>query len=351
MKIGMIGAGSISTQHLNSYKANPDTEVVMIADMCEDLAKAKAEAYGIPKYTTDYKELLKDESIDAVSIATPTFTHCQIVCDALAAGKHVLCEKPPALTAEEAQKNADAAKKSGKVLMYAMVCRFSQAAQYLTKFRDDGGFGKILCAEANRTNRSSSINGWFVDKKRSGGGQLMDAAIHEIDLALYFMGYPKPKSALAFATDANKDFPQRLVGYGASWKSATSERIERTVESIANGFVTFENGACLTVNSSQIQLSVKPGRWIDLTGDKGSVRIDGYQNDLTLLTVDPNGYMTEFKPCFNQKVDSFQEEINHFVDCCQNGTPCIVTPEQGVTLISVIEGLYKSAETGKSVEF
>ncbi len=349
MKIGMIGAGSISVHHLNAFKANPDAEVVMIADVSENLAKTRAEAYGIPKYCTDYKELLSDDTIEAVSIATPTFTHCQIVCEALAAGKHVLCEKPPALTAAEAQKCADAAKASGKVLMYALVCRFSSEAQYLAKLRDDGSFGKIYAAEAFRRDRSNAVNGWFVDKTKSGGGMLMDATIHEVDLALYLMGYPKPKSVLGFATDINKDLPQRLVGYGSSWKSATNEKCERTVESMANGFVTFENGACLTVTSSHIQFC-KPGRFIEVSGEKAGVRIDGFQNDLSLVTVDPNGYMTEFKPTFNQKADMFRAQMDHFVDCCVNGTPCIVTPEQSVILMTVIENLYKSAELGKAIE-
>ncbi len=351
MKIGVIGAGSISDRHLNSYKANPDAEVVMIADVNENLAKAKAEAHGIAKYCADYKELLRDDTIEAVSVATPTFTHCQIVCDALAAGKHVLCEKPPALTAAEAQKCADAAARSGKLLMYALVCRFSLATQYLAKFRDTDGFGKIYCAEATRLSRTSTIKGWFIDKTKSGGGQLMDAAIHEVDLALWLMGYPKPKSILGFATDINKDLPKQLVGYGSSYQSAVTDRSDRTVESMANGFVTFENGACLTVNTAHIQFTAKTGRWIDISGEKAGARLEGFQNDLSMVTMDPNGYMTEFKPVFNQKADSFQNEVNHFVDCCINNTPCIVTPEQGVTLMTVMEGLYKSAETGNPIIF
>lgn len=352
MKIGMIGAGSISVHHLNAFKANPNAEVVMIADVCEDLAKTRAEAYGIPKYCTDYKELLSDDTIEAVSVATPTFTHCQIVCEALAAGKHVLCEKPPALTAAEAQKNADAAKASGKVLMYGLVCRFSLQAKYLAKYRDEGNFGKIYAAEISRTSRSSSIDGWFIDKTKSGGGMLMDAAIHEVDLALYLMGYPKPKSVLGFTSDVNKDLAHRLVGYGnTGYQTATTEKRERTVESVANGFVTFENGACLTVNTAHIRFVAHPGKWIELAGDKAGARLEGWDNDLSLVTVDPYGYMTNFKPGFNEKANIFQEEIDHFVDCCVNGTPCIITPEEGVTLMTVMEGIYKSAELGKPIEF
>lgn len=350
MKVGIIGAGSISTNHINSYLNNKDAELVMISDLNESLAKSRAEQFGIPKYCTDYKELLRDDTIEAVSIATPTFTHCQIVIDALEAGKHVLCEKPPALTVAEAEKCAEAAAKSGKVLMYAFVRRFSEQMQYLKKFEQAGGFGKIYSAEATRISRCANLNGWFIDKNKSGGGSLIDGTIHEVDAALYLMGYPKPKSVLGFSSDVNKDLPSRIQGYGGYYASSDTAKYERTIESVANGFVTFENDACLTIRSGHIQFCFQEIPSIEVMGDKAGARFAGMES-ITMLTVDSTGYMTEFKPVITQKSASFQKEINHFVDCCVNKTPCISTPEQGIILMSIIEGIYKSAETGKAVTF
>jgi len=349
MKLGMIGAGSIAVNHLKAFAANPDVEVTAIADVCENLAKSRAEAFKIANCYTDYKEILKDDSIDAVSIATPTFTHTQIVCDALAAGKHVLCEKPPALTAAEVQQCVDAANKAGKVLMYGLVLHFAEYTKYLKEMVDNGLFGKIYAAEATRKSRCTGISGWFVDKKRSGGGMLMDAAIHEIDLVMYLMGYPKPKSILAYTSNVNADMPKYLKGGIGGWKSATGEVCDRTVESMANGFVTFENGACLTINTSHIQFT-KAGRYVEVSGEKAGARVEGYGGEVTISKIDELGYMSDSQPSVS-KGDSFQGQLDHFVDCCVNGTECCIKPENVVTLMTVMENLYKSAELGKAIEF
>ncbi len=348
MKVGVIGAGSISDYHLKHYAANPNTEVVMIADVNEELAKAKAASFNVPKYCADYKELLRDDTIEAVSITTPTFTHCNIVLDALAAGKHVLCEKPPALTAAEAEQCAEAAAKSGLVLMYAFVLRFASDLQYLKQYQQNGHLGNIYYGEASRSVRCAVSNGWFLDKKKAGGGMLMDAAIHELDQLLYLMGYPKPKSVLGFTTDANKDLYNTLQGVGGGWPSADKAHYERTIESAANGFVTFENGAAILVKSASIQFTMQPGRYVEVIGDKAGARLG---DDLSIVTLDANNYMMEYKPILGRKADPFQGEFTHFVDCCLNQTPCIVKPEEAITLMSIINGIYKSAETGKPVTF
>ena len=352
MKVGMIGAGSISANHLKSYAANPNAEVVAIADLNVDLAKAKAAEYNIPKYCADYKEILRDDTIEAVSIATPTFTHCQIVLDALASGKHVLCEKPPVLNAEQAEQCAEAAIKSGRKLMYGFVRRFSPHIDYLMEFKEKGGFGEIYAAEASRISRTTSLSGWFVDKTKSGGGVLMDAAIHEIDLALYLMGYPKPKSVIGATSYVNKDLPQRVKGLSSGWTSLDKQKCERTIESVANGLVTFENGASMIIRSGAIQYAFDIGPSVQLYGEKAGARYAGWGHDApTMVALDENGYMTEFKPAITLKPDGFQLQINHFVDGCLNDKPFIVKPEHAVTLMSIISGIYKSAETGKPVTF
>lgn len=351
MKVGIIGAGSISTRHINAYKANANAEIVMIADLNEELAKSRAQEFDIPNYCTNYKELLRDDAIEAVSIVTPTFTHCQIVIDALEAGKHVLCEKPPALTEAEAAKCAEVSKKTGKVLMYGFVRRFALHTDYLLNFRDNGGFGKIYAADITRQLRCSSINGWFVDKKKSGGGMLMDAAIHELDMALYMMGYPKPVSVLGFTTYANKDLPKRVKGVPGDYASINNAGCERTVESAANGFITLENGSCITIRASHIEFCNKEGVSIELLGDKAGVKCEGYFNDFTIVSLDSDGYFTTEKSSLTKEENRFQKEVDHFVDCCVNNTPCIVNPEQAVILMRIMESIYKSAETGKPIVF
>ncbi len=177
-KVGIIGAGSISDSHIKAYQAHPECEVKSLAGNVNiELAERKAKIYGIPNVYNDYHEILKDSTIDAVSIATPTFTHKQIVIDALNAGKHVLCEKPPALNARELREIRAVAEKSDKCLMFGFICRFRSQIQYLKDYIEKGKMGKILCAEAVRLSRCSSLKGWFVSKSKAGGGPQFESLL------------------------------------------------------------------------------------------------------------------------------------------------------------------------------
>ena len=168
-RIGIIGAGAIADAHLSAFKSNTGCSVVAITDINRPLAEKRAEEYGIKKVYGSYEELLGDPEIDAVSIVTPTFTHTDIVIDALKSGKDVLCEKPPALTADEVRKCKETADECGKLLMYAFVCRFRPQVKFLKEYVDSGKMGKFVYAEAARIYRSMGFNGWFCDKNKSGG--------------------------------------------------------------------------------------------------------------------------------------------------------------------------------------
>lgn len=352
LKIGIIGAGSMSQHHIGPYQATGKCEVKAIADLNLDFAKQKAAEFNIPDVYDDYRELLKDESIDAVSIVTPTFTHKQIMLDAIKSGKHILCEKPPALNADEVRECCEAAKKSDKVIMYGLVCRHGAHIKYLKDYVESGRMGKIMTVEAQRISRCSVIGGWFVNKKMAGGGPLMDAAIHELDSALYVMGYPKPRTVVGFTSDINKDLPQRIKGTSAGWKAAdNSSKYERDVENVASGYVTFENGSSLFIKASTILNTVTEGTFMEFCGEKSGAILKPFTagDELKFMDTSEN-YIKEFKPVI-ERVSIFQEQIKHFVDCCLNGTECITKPEEMITLMEIIDAIYKSAETGMAVQF
>ena len=350
LNVGIIGAGSISKKHLTHYSLNPNVNMIAIADLNEALAKEKAEEYGLRYYTADYKKLLSDSEIDAVSIVTPTFTQCQIVIDALRAGKHVLCEKPPALNAEETAKCVEVAKETGKLLMFGLVCRFGAETMFLKEQVDQGKFGQVRYAEASRVGRCSQLKGWFVDKARAGGGML-DATIHEVDTCLWLMGYPKPVSVLGYTNYINRDLPQKVRGEIVYYQSSDTNRYERSVESMAAALVTFENGACLHIKSGAIINSVNTGAFIDIAAEKAGARFNRFGKELQLLELTDEHTFAESAPTFPDSKPAFQEEIDHFVDCCLNGTPCMVTPEEAVQLMRIMDACYLSAETGKPVLF
>jgi len=350
MRIAIIGAGSIAKRHINSLQANPQVELVSICRRDEEAVRQMAKTYGIPNWCTDYKDILKDETVDAVSIITPTYTHRDIVIEALNAGKHVLCEKPPAMNVQQAQECADAAAKSGKVLMYAFVLRFNKETVFMKDYIDSGAMGEIYFAEAFRMERCNKLGGWFVNKECSGGGKLMDACIHQLDQVLYLMNFPKVKSVRGFTSYLNSHLPAVMKGSSSAWVSADKRVYERTVESVASGYVNFENGACLYVKASDVLNVVDEGTGMELCGTKAGFKRTNKEG-LRMVTVDDSGYYLTSAPVLTAEVNAFNNQINHFVDCCVNGAECICKPEHAVEVMRIISAIYESAERGEEIRF
>ncbi len=351
LRIGIIGAGSIAETHLKAYTANPSCEVAAIADINVELAKKRAADFGIPTAYSDYHDILNDKTIDAVSILLPTFLHKTAVIEAFACGKHVLCEKPPALNADEVRECVDASKKAGKLLMFGLVCRFRAQSQYLKNYIDSGKMGNIVSVDAERTGRCSNFGGWFTNKSRAGGGVLFDGAIHEIDLMLYAMGYPKVKSVTGSTSYTNRDLPSKVKGLKAGWVSSDSAKYETDVETSASAYIKFENGAYMYVKASSVLMIVKPSCWMQICGEKAGARLEpGGEKKLELVEVEDDNYIREIEPIMQNKEASVAE-INHFVDCCINGTECICKPEEAIALMEIMDAIYKSAETGETIYF
>ena len=292
-----------------------------------------------------------DKEIDAVSIATPTFTHTNIIIDALKSGKNVLCEKPPAITADEVRKCAETAKETGKLLMYGFVCRFRDHVQYLKKYIDNGKMGSFVCAEATRIARCTEYTGWLSDKERS-GGFLLDGGIHELDLVLYLMGYPKPKTVLGFTSNLNNDLPSRIKSQIGRYKSMDTNTYKRTIESFAGASIILDNGAYINVKAGSSILSVNESVSVDICAEKAGIRMEPFTKgqELRILEINEDGYFNENIPFINLN-NPFETEINHFVDCCVNKIECICKPDEAITLLEIINAVYQSAETGSAVEF
>ena len=348
IRIGIIGAGTISTYHLNAYKGTEGATVVAICDLNPALAEKRAAEFGITQVYTDPQALLADPQIDAVSIVTPTFTHANLVAAALRAGKHVLCEKPPALTYEEALANEELAKQCGKLLMYGFVCRFHPMYAWLKDYIDAGNVGEIYYAEAYRMQQCSQIGGWFRDMEKCGGGQMMDAAIHQLDILLYYMGYPKVKSVRGYTSYVNKDLPDRIQGATRSYVSIDNQKCPRTVESFASAYITFEGGKNLFIKAAQVANTLNPGTQLELMGDQGGICFNS--DGIRLLTIENNQFK-ESKAAIPEGGDHFTQEIRHFVDCCQGKAECICPAHHGTQIMQILNSIYKSAETGNEILF
>lgn len=346
IKVAIIGTGSISTLHMMGYKELENVEVVAACDINRKRVEKYAEKYNIPHVFTDYNEMLKMDEIDAVSVTTWNNVHAPASIAALKAGKHVLCEKPLALNAKEAQEMVAAAKEAGKILMVGFVRRFGENTKALKEFIDKGDLGKIYYAKTGCLRRWGNPGGWFSDKKRSGGGPVIDLGVHIIDLVRYLVGKPKAVSVVA-STFNHIGMKPGVKGMTKYYSADYNEYND--VEDCATALIKFDNGMTLFFEASWVQNIKQDLLYLELYGDKAGAQMEPALE----LYEDKGGYLTQVNPIMDPNGSGFEhnfrKEIKHFIDCVENGTPCLNPGEDGVELMKILDAIYKSAETGHEV--
>ena len=347
LKIGIIGVGSISEEHIEAYLRIPEVELYAFCDLNPERLDFMSKKYNITRTFTDYDEMLKCAEIDAVSVCVWNSQHAPCAIAALKAGKHVLCEKPMATSAEEGRQMLVAAKESGKLLMIGFVRRYGQDTQIIQDFKNDGFFGELYYGKAVYLRRHGNPGGWFGDKSRSGGGPLIDLAVHTIDLLRYLFGNPKPVSVygVTFKKELDKTNLKDKVSYESA--SKTDHDIN-DVETLAMATIRFDTGAVISVEVS-FELNIKePYGTLDIYGDKGGAKL---MPTLELYN-QTSGYLTNVGLNIATKLDFdilFESELRHFVDCIQNGTQCKSPAEDGVEIMRILDAIYESARTGHEV--
>ncbi|MBD8498850.1 Gfo/Idh/MocA family protein [Paenibacillus arenosi] len=347
LRVGVIGAGSISEFHFKGYAQHPDVEIVAVCDLNEERARAKATEFGASKVYTNVAEFLRDEDIDAVSVCTWNNTHAENSIAALKAGKHVLVEKPLCRTVEEALAIQEAVQESGKILQIGYVRRFGTNTKVLKKFIDAGELGEIYYAKASCLRRLGNPGGWFSDIQRSGGGPLIDLGVHVIDLCWYLMGKPKVKSVTG--NTYNKLGNRGHIENFSFYQAADYDASHNTIEDMANALIRFENGASLavdvsfTLHAKQEELAVK------LYGDKGGAEVEPElaivsEKHNTMLNITPQ--IDDLSFDFEK---GFASEVAHFVETCLGREETICPVEDGVEMLKILSGIYESSRTGKEV--
>ncbi len=350
LRVAIIGTGGISREHMQGYLALPeDVEVVGLCDIDEEKVYAYAKKYGVDEKCvyTDYNKMLAEVKPDAVSVCTWNAVHKPATIAALEAGANVLCEKPMAMNAEEAMEMEAVAKKTGKLLMVGFVRRFGNDAEILTDFIKGGTLGDLYYAKATYLRRNGWPGGWFGDKKYSGGGPVIDLGVHVMDLVRYLAGNPKPVSVFAAAYDNLG--PNRATGGKGAWVSSSKYDYEYNVEDFASALIKFDTGLTMALEASfNLNLKKDVGN-IQLFGTKGGASVSP---EIEVYT-DINGRFVDVTP-FGDTALSFDglfaREIAHFVDCVKNGSPCRVSPADGVVLMKMIDAIYESAACGHEVQ-
>lgn len=349
LRIGLIGCGGIARLHLDCfYKGEPRVELVAFCDIIPERADRYADDYApaAARYA-DYRKLLKDPSIDAVDICTPNDLHSEIAIAAFKAGKNVFCEKPDAIDAKKAAAMRDAAAKAGKLLMVMRNNRFTDASKYLKKFVAEGRAGEIYAGRCGWQRRRGipGKGGWFTTKAKSGGGPLIDLGVHMIDLAVWLMGNPRPVAVSGqtfrkFADEGDVSDSEHSK-FGDAVKGGTFD-----VEDLAMGFIRFDNGAVLQIEFSWASNIEHERRFVELMGTKAGFAIDGAQMK---IFAEENGQLLDIVPPGNQRDDGHARNLRNFVDVLLDGAEPCYKPQQGVDMIAILEGFYKSAKLGREV--
>jgi predicted dehydrogenase len=356
-KIAIIGAGWMAAYHVAGFRA-AGAEVVAIVDKVPAAAKAASQKYGVDKTFGEPKELyaaIKD--LDAVSIITPNAFHHPLVMDALANGKNVFCEKPPALNAADVGQMADAAKKANRVLMFNFNNRARPESYAMREYFKSGQVGRVNSAQATwiRRNGIPGFGGWFTTKKLSGGGPVIDL-LHMIDLALHFMGYPEPAYVLGNTFNDlidNKEFK-------GPWGIPDVKEGITDVEAAAHAFVTFKTGQVLTIRNSWAEMNEREVVSVVFQGQKAGgkiqrlFRVDGLDptsidtceiygqengfpvNRTIIVEADETMGRTRSAKNFALVLDEKEAPLNH--------------PGEAFKLMKIIDGIYASAKSGKPVE-
>ncbi len=348
IKLGFIGTGSIAHAHGDAYKKMGDrVEYVACCDLNEERAKKFAEKYGFKKYYTDYKQMLAENKFDAVEVCTWNSAHAECTIAALNAGANVKCEKPMAMNTQEAIAMKEAAEKNGKLLMIGFVRRHGNDAAAAIDFIDKGFLGDVYFIKASYLRRAGFPGGWFGDKSRSGGGPLIDLGVHVIDLSRYIVGNPKPVTV--FGATFNKiGSRNHLKTSGKEWQSATeSEEPIFTVEDLATAMIRFDNGVVLYVEASfNLNMSDKTPGGLVLYGDKAGLTLDPFE-----LHTECNDMLADIQihgptGCG----DFFYYEDTNFLDSIEGKAVCKAPADDGIELMRILDAIYESAATGKSVD-
>jgi predicted dehydrogenase len=356
-KIAIVGVGWMAAYHVAGFRA-AGAEVVAITDKNPAAAKQASQKYGVDKTFADPKELygaIKD--LDAVSIITPNAFHHPLVMEALAAGKHVFCEKPPALNAAEVGQMVEAADRAGKTLMFNFNNRARPEAYAMRGYFRSGMVGRVNSAQATwiRRNGIPGFGGWFTTKKLAGGGPVIDL-LHMVDLALHFMGYPEPRFVLGQTFD---DFIDNREFKGPWGIPDVNEGIT-DVEASAHAFVTFKSGQVLSIRNSWAEMNEREVVSVVFQGQKAGgkiqrlFRVDG----IDATSIDScEIYSQENGVPVNRTIIVEADETmgrtrsaQNFALVLDNKEAALNVPSEAHTLMKIIDGIYASAKSGRPVE-
>jgi predicted dehydrogenase len=337
LNIAIIGCGWAGERHVRAFQQLPDrANISALVDNDEPFLNQKGSEWDISPLYTDYREVLSRDDVDAVSICLPHNIHAEVAIESARAGKHILCEKPMAVTLEEADAMIEAAEENGVKLMVAESARFQAINRRIKDLLDEGYIGKPILLRQIFMPGSPSKTGyvypgrraWISDKHIAGGGQWMVNGIHRVSVARWFFGEVESIYAVEYRPP----------------------EFELNIEANVCATMKFVNGPL-----GQIIFAPQTshfGVFYDtiIHGDSGAIVVDKSDGKLHVYGEKVNAADNHLSMEVNQKKDTFVLEMEHFLDYVKKDAPCICDGVSERESLAIIVGGFKSMETGKEMK-
>lgn len=330
VKFALVGAGFIAQSHASAIKQIKGSNIVAVVDKIEEKGRKLAEDCNA-KYYTDIDEMLKDADVDCVDICVPTFLHEEMVLKAAAARKHILCEKPLALSIKEADNMIKAVKDNGVKAMVGHALRFWPEYAKIKEYLDSGILGKPLQAFCQRL---AVTPDWHQGKwglsEKLGGGAALDLHIHDLDYLIWLFGKPAIVMAQGMYDPVNKEA-------GGLIHIATTIEFKNKVLGVAEGGWAFKGAFPFTMvirvlcEKGTIEWIFRAGKNIEERSQKAEAKV--YKEDGSVEILEAGAE------------DAFFLEISYLVDCIENNRPVEnATFEDGKTSLELALAAIKSAK-------
>ncbi len=340
-KVALLGAGFIADIHMESYERFvPEAEVVAVYARDRQRVEAFARKHHIPQVHTDLAAAIERSGADVIDICLPNFRHHEAVLAAARAGKHIIIEKPLAMTLEEADEMIEVCRARGVKLMYAEELCFAPKYERVRKLANEGAFGQLYMLKQCEKH-SGPHSDWFYDVNLSGGGVLMDMGCHGLAWFRWMLG-GNPKVVSVYASMGTYLHRGRTRG-----------------EDNAITIVEFENGVTGVCENSWAKHGGMDDR-VEVHGTGGVCYADLFVGN-SALTYSEKGYgyamekagstqgwtFTIFEEAFNQ---GYPQELRHFIDCVRNNRTPLVAGEDGRAVLEMMYAAYRSAGSGQKVQ-
>jgi predicted dehydrogenase len=348
IRIGFIGCGQIARLHLAQYaKMSQDVKVVAACDLNEACVAEVVKQYDIPHVYTDFRKLLERDDLDAVDVCLHNNFHRPATEAALAAGKHVYCEKPMAGSYRDAAAMLETARRTGKKLSIQLSTLFANETRAAKELIDTGELGELYFARSTGWRRRGRpyVDGYgtptFVQKRNSAGGALYDMGVYHISQILYLLGNPKVKRV------SGKTYQKTEMD------AARREKSGYDVEELGIGLVRFDGDITMDlIEAWAIHLDAFEGSYV--VGSKGGVRLAPFGFFRSVGHLDVGGSADLDRAAFRWSTvgadqGAYAGPQQHWIAALQGKVELLPTAELALNTMLISEAIYLSSQRGEEV--